>query len=92
VIPHPEDTTDEYHQHCGAKETEAESVAYVVAGSLGLDTTPTSIHNIRSWTHGDADTPVLRTVWVHPYDLVPFLQEFVSVPISDVSVSVPLRL
>ena len=38
VILHAEETAAEYHQHRGIKETEAESVAYVVAGLLGLDT------------------------------------------------------
>ena len=39
----------------GIKETEAESVAYVVAGLLGLDTTPSSISYVTGWTHGDTD-------------------------------------
>lgn len=56
VILHAEEGAAEYHQHRGVKETEAESVAYVVAGLLGLDTTPSSIHYVTSWTHGDTDT------------------------------------
>jgi antirestriction protein ArdC len=46
------DITD-YHQHRGLYETEAESVAYVTAGVLGLDTSRNSIGYIASWTHGD---------------------------------------
>ena len=46
------DITD-YHQHRGLYETEAESVAYVTAGALGLDTARNGIGYIASWTHGD---------------------------------------
>lgn len=54
VILHAEDTAVEYHHHRGIKEAEAESDAYVVAG-LGLDTSPSSIHYVTSWTHGDTE-------------------------------------
>ena len=43
----------EYHQHQGLYEAEAESVAYVVAGSLGHDTSANSIGYIATWTRGD---------------------------------------
>ena len=56
VILHAEDTAAEYHHHRGIKETEAESVAYVVAGLLGLDTTPSCIRYVAGWTDGDTDT------------------------------------
>ena len=47
---------DDYHQHRGIYETEAESVAYIVAGVLGLDTSSKSIGYIAGWTHGDVVT------------------------------------
>lgn len=46
----------DYHEHRGVYETEAESVAYIVAGVLGLDTSSKSIGYIAGWTDGDADT------------------------------------
>lgn len=47
---------DDYHQHRGIYETEAESVAYIVAGVLGLDTSSKSIGYIAGWTDGDVET------------------------------------
>ena len=41
-LGHVEDMT-EYLEHRGLMETEAESVAYVVAGMLGIDTSAYSI-------------------------------------------------
>ena len=49
------DTAD-YHEHRGIYETEAESVAYIVAGVLGLDTRSKSIGYIAGWTEGDVET------------------------------------
>jgi len=46
----------DYHQHRGIYETEAESVAYIVAGVLGLDTSSKSIGYIAGWTDGDVET------------------------------------
>ena len=46
----------DYHQHRGVYETEAESVAYIVAGVLGLDTSSKSIGYIAGWTDGDIET------------------------------------
>ena len=46
----------DYHQHRGIYETEAESVAYIVAGVLGLDTSSKSIGYIAGWTSGDVET------------------------------------
>lgn len=45
----------EYVEHRGIKETEAESVAYVVAGILGLDTSAYSIGYVTGWSRGDAE-------------------------------------
>jgi antirestriction protein ArdC len=49
------DATD-YHQHRGIYETEAESVAYIVAGVLGFDTSSKSIGYIAGWARGDVET------------------------------------
>lgn len=49
-------TITDYHQHRGIYETEAEAIAYVTAGVLGLDTSANSIGYIASWTRGDTDT------------------------------------
>jgi antirestriction protein ArdC len=49
-------TITDYHQHRGIYETEAEAVAYVTAGVLGLDTSGNSIGYIAGWTRGDVDT------------------------------------
>ncbi len=47
---------DDYHQHRGIYETEAESVAYITAGVLGLDTSSKSIGYIAGWSKGDVET------------------------------------
>lgn len=49
------DQPEEYQTHRGLMETEAESVAYVLAGLLGLDAGPFSIGYIAGWSHGDID-------------------------------------
>lgn len=46
---------DDYHKHRGIYETEAESVAYIVAGVLGLDTSAKTIGYIAGWTTGDVE-------------------------------------
>ena len=51
---HIEDMT-EYLEHRGLMETEAESVAYVVAGMLGIDTSAYSIGYIAGWSEGNTD-------------------------------------
>ena len=56
VLLHAEEDPAEYVQHRGVKETEAESVAYVVAGVLGLDTSSYSIGYVAGWSEGDAAT------------------------------------
>jgi hypothetical protein len=53
VLLHAELT--DYHLHRGIYETEAESVAYVVAGVLGLDTSANSIGYVATWIRGDVD-------------------------------------
>ena len=56
VLLHAEEDPAEYVEHRGVKETEAESVAYVVAGLLGLDTSAYSIGYVAGWPQGDAET------------------------------------
>lgn len=48
VILHADEPPEEYQQHRGIEETEAESVAYAVAGLLRPDTTPTSISSLQA--------------------------------------------
>jgi len=54
VLEHVEDL-DAYARHRGIKEYEAESVAYVVSGMLGIDTSEYSIGYVAEWTNGDVD-------------------------------------
>lgn len=55
VILHAEEDHAEYVEHRGIKETEAESVAYIVAGILGLDTSAYSVGYVAGWSKCDAD-------------------------------------
>lgn len=45
--------TDEALRHRGMAETEAESVAYVLAGLFGLDTSKYSVGYVTGWANGD---------------------------------------
>lgn len=54
VLGHVDDI-EEYAAHRGLDETEAESVAYVVAGLVGFDTSVYSIGYIAGWADGDVD-------------------------------------
>ena len=55
VILHSDDKVGEYVAHRGMKETEAESVAYVAAGMLGMDTSAYSVGYVTGWAGGDLD-------------------------------------
>lgn len=55
VILHAHEDPGEYVAHRGRKETEAESVAYVMGGLLGLDTSAYSVGYIATWAEGDVD-------------------------------------
>lgn len=55
VILHTADEPGEYIAHRGTKETEAESVAYVMAGLLGVDTSAYSVGYVAGWSGGDLD-------------------------------------
>lgn len=56
VILHSSEDHAEYVAHRGVKECEAESVAYIVAGIVGLDTSAYSVGYVAGWTAGDAET------------------------------------
>ena len=56
VILHAEEDHAEYVEHRGIKETEAESVAYIVAGILGLDTSAYSVGYVAGWSKCEAET------------------------------------
>jgi antirestriction protein ArdC len=58
ILGHTDDLT-EYAEHRGLMETEAESVAYVVAGLVGFDTAAYSIGYVAGWS--DADTDLIRS-------------------------------
>ena len=53
LLGHTENLAD-YAHHRGLAETEAESVAYVVAGLTGFDTSNYSIGYIAGWAHADS--------------------------------------
>jgi hypothetical protein len=55
---HHVDSVEEYRQHRGRIEVEAESVAYVVAGLCGFDTSAYSIGYIAGWS--DEDVTMIR--------------------------------
>lgn len=55
ALMHAGITPTEYHEHRGQCEVEAESVAHVVAGILGLDTSAYSVGYVAGWSKGDAD-------------------------------------
>lgn len=48
--------TDDYREHRGLRETEAESVGYIIGKMHGLDTSKISIPYVASWSNGDKDT------------------------------------
>ena len=54
ALGHIEDLA-EYVEHRGRHEVEAESVAYVLAGIHGLDTSDYSVGYVASWSKGDLD-------------------------------------
>lgn len=56
VLLHADNPMADYHQHRGLCETEAESVAYVVAGALGWDTADYSVSYVAGWSNGKPET------------------------------------
>lgn len=55
VLLHVADGGEDYRAHRGICEVEAESVAFVVAGSLGLDTSGYSVGYVAQWAEADHD-------------------------------------
>lgn len=56
MLLHNELPEGEYGEHRGIYETEAESVAYVVASWAGLDVSAYSVPYVAGWSRMDADT------------------------------------
>jgi len=54
ILGHTDDLTA-YAEHRGLMETEAESVAHVVAGLVGFDTAAYSVGYVAGWSEADAD-------------------------------------
>lgn len=59
VVLHADLEPAEYMQHRGTAETEAESVAYVVVGMFGLDSSSYTIGYVANWSQGD--TEIIRS-------------------------------
>lgn len=55
TLGHLDDDFSEYVAHRGRYEVEAESVAYVLAGLLGLDSSAYSVGYVAGWAEGDAE-------------------------------------
>lgn len=55
AILHSDKDRADYVAHRGMRETEAESVAYVVAGVLGMDTSAYTIGYVAGWSEGDLE-------------------------------------
>lgn len=55
ILMHENISYTEYVQHRGIKETEAESVAYIVAGTLGLDTSAYSVGYVAQWSEANPE-------------------------------------
>ncbi len=55
ILLHHVDYPDEYRQHRGQMEAEAQSVVFIVAGAIGLDTTSCLVPTVGSWWEGDPD-------------------------------------
>lgn len=76
AILHSEESHEEYVEHRGVKETEAESVAYVMAAMLGLDTSGYSVGYVAGWAKADVAlirstaSNVLKTVQIMADELL----------------------
>ncbi|MDY5129814.1 ArdC-like ssDNA-binding domain-containing protein [Actinotignum urinale] len=64
LLHDPQKIGNTYHNHRGRYEVEAESVAFTVASSIGIDTSDYSVGYIKGWARGDTKvfTSVLDTV------------------------------
>ena len=49
------DDLEEYHKHRGRQEVEAESVAYVMSGLMGEDSSSYSVGYVAGWSRGDGE-------------------------------------
>jgi len=69
------DDLEEYRQHRGRMEVEAESVAYIVAGLAGFDTSAYSIGYITGWA--DEDVQLIRTTASRVLEAAHAITEFI---------------
>ncbi len=76
ALMHASGDIDPAELHRGRAEVEAESVAYVLAGLLGLDTTDYSIGYIAGWGNGDLEviTDTARAVLATVHTLAEALE------------------
>jgi len=76
ALLHGEESHEEYVAHRGVKETEAESVAFVMAAMLGLDTSAYSVGYVAGWAKADVAlirstaANVLKTIQVMAAELL----------------------
>lgn len=80
---HAGDADGEYVLHRGIKETEAESVAYVTAGILGLDTSTYSIGYVAGWS--DCDPKVIKDTASRVLRCVHAFAEALTAPVDEPS-------
>lgn len=73
---HHIDDIDEYRTHRGRMEVEAESVAYVVAGLQGFDTSTYSVGYIAGWA--DEDTSIIRETAVRVLNTAHAIAEIIE--------------
>ncbi|MGN7797661.1 ArdC family protein [Leifsonia sp. 22587] len=71
------DDLDEYRHHRGRMEVEAESVAYIVAGLVGFDTSAYSIGYITGWSNQDIE--LIRDTAAHVLKAADTLANYISV-------------
>lgn len=81
-LGHLDDDYAEYIAHRGRYEVEAESVAYVIAGMLGLDTSAYSTGYVASWAER-AESDVLKSTAAHVLTAVHTLVEALDVEPED---------
>lgn len=79
------DPAQRQNLHRGRMEVEAESVAYVLGGLLGLDTSAYSVGYIAGWADGDTDTitDTATTVLTAVHELADALDDDASVDEAD---------
>lgn len=82
ALGHLDDDYREYVEHRGRYEVEAESVAYVVAGLLGVDTSAYSVGYVTSWAH-EAEADVIKDTASRVLSAVHSLAEDLGITEAD---------